>query len=460
LERYEEALDADQRARLYRYEPAHLLRRRELDDLFDTTPDLSGADLDVSRYIRSGEERDVRVFWRPVDPADKSHRRESIGLVARDELCPVPVADLRDFVKADRAHRPAYAVDYLRGVWRRVDDLDRIAPGMTLLLASSAGGYEPSLGWSAKSSAEVEPVSATKAMGDEAELRLSESAEADEDESLSLFAWKSIATHGREAGREATSIARALGLPEAMVRLCDLVGRWHDAGKAHEDFQGAIRDEARREAGAMGARRDLAKAPEGAWRRPPYPRRPGFRHELVSTLLIFELLRRAAPSHPALLGSCAELLEALGMPPELPAADERLAEEHPLAREIAALSVDEINLLLWLVCSHHGKVRVRWTSSPLDQEAGEGAVHGVCEGDAIDAFGLACGDGGEHPVPAMKLSLSPAELGVGTRYGASWGDRVASLLRAHGPFTLAYLEALIRAADVRASMLGQEEPRS
>jgi hypothetical protein len=36
-------------------------------DLFDTTPDLCGQDLDVSRYIRDGEDSDVQFYWRDVD---------------------------------------------------------------------------------------------------------------------------------------------------------------------------------------------------------------------------------------------------------------------------------------------------------------------------------------------------------------------------------------------------------
>ena len=52
---------------LYPYDPKHLLLRHELDELFDTTADLSGADVDVSRFIRSGDERDIRVFWAQID---------------------------------------------------------------------------------------------------------------------------------------------------------------------------------------------------------------------------------------------------------------------------------------------------------------------------------------------------------------------------------------------------------
>ena len=46
--------------------PAHVLRRRDLIDLFDTTPDLSGYDLDISRFVRGGDERDVAVAWREL----------------------------------------------------------------------------------------------------------------------------------------------------------------------------------------------------------------------------------------------------------------------------------------------------------------------------------------------------------------------------------------------------------
>ncbi|MDR3639560.1 MAG: CRISPR-associated helicase Cas3' [Isosphaeraceae bacterium] len=63
LESHEELLSPEGRARLYPFAPAHLLLRREFDELFDTTPDLTGADLDMSRFIRSGDERDLQVFW-------------------------------------------------------------------------------------------------------------------------------------------------------------------------------------------------------------------------------------------------------------------------------------------------------------------------------------------------------------------------------------------------------------
>ena len=49
-----------------------VIRRKDLDDLFDTDPDLTGFDVDVSHYIRDAEDTDVQVFWRdfPV-PGDE-----------------------------------------------------------------------------------------------------------------------------------------------------------------------------------------------------------------------------------------------------------------------------------------------------------------------------------------------------------------------------------------------------
>ena len=43
-----------------------VIRRKDLVDLFDTTPDISGNDLDISRYIRDGDDNDVHVYWREV----------------------------------------------------------------------------------------------------------------------------------------------------------------------------------------------------------------------------------------------------------------------------------------------------------------------------------------------------------------------------------------------------------
>ncbi|MER3461347.1 MAG: CRISPR-associated helicase Cas3', partial [candidate division GAL15 bacterium] len=60
-----------------------VLRARDLIDLFDTAPDLSGQDVDVSRFIRDARDLDVQVFWRRWEGAQPSAQEPEPG---REEL--------------------------------------------------------------------------------------------------------------------------------------------------------------------------------------------------------------------------------------------------------------------------------------------------------------------------------------------------------------------------------------
>ncbi len=467
LENFEEKLSEEQRATLYRYEPLHVLRRVDLDELFDTSPDLSGGDIDPSRFIRSGDDRDVTVVWRELGAvvrrdlgavvrrdlgATNEARRLSrvdCPLPARDELLRLPIGDARKWLGGVER---AYAFDYLEGAWKLLKgsrDLQRLHPGSLVLVPSTAGGYSVTAGFDAKSKEAVPEVA--HAIPGAAEL----ASEVDDDESLSAAQWKSIATHGRETAEEARRIAAALGLSRDLGRLLELSARWHDAGKAHEVFQSAISEKARSAAGEIAAGHDLAKAPSGAWVRGAYETagRPGFRHELASLLALFELLRRAHPLHEALLGPHRETFAILGEPLDESPATDAIDAGLPIAAELVALDAGELNLVAWLVGTHHGKVRCALAGTPKDQKHApeEGRIHGVRDGDPIAPLALAGIDGADHMLPAVELALDLATLGVGRRYGASWVERVEALRSRHGVFVLAYLEALLRAADVVAS---------
>lgn len=449
LERFEESLAADgaRLATLYPYEPAHVLRRPDLDDLFDTSADLSGADLDVGRYIRSGEERDVTVFWRAVEAEPGTLR--DVTWPSRDELCPVAVGELRKFL--EKEEKKAYVLDYLSGAWVRRRANDRLAPGMTVLLALEAGGYRGDAGWDPSSKSGPPPLATPTD-----DYSMVEASLAADDDVLSMAdGYKTIRLHGHEAALETARLASTFDLPPELGRILALAARWHDAGKAHRTFQAAISDAARARDAHFGPRTDLAKAPTGAFRRPPYPERPGFRHELASTLMLFEVLRRRAPDHPALLGPHSELLALIGTAAVDVSEADRI-DSHPLADELAELSADALDLVAYLVCAHHGKVRGRWASTPQDMEAEHGGIHGVVSGDAIPSFALPDAQGAAVEVPSVTISLAAAALGVGARYGASWTDRTARLLERHGPFELAFLETLLRVADWRASALPPE----
>jgi CRISPR-associated endonuclease/helicase Cas3 len=73
----------------------HIARRRDVLDFFDTSPDLSGNDIDVSRFVRGDDpETDVQVFWRAINTANLKEQNSP----ARDELCSVPIGEARDFL--------------------------------------------------------------------------------------------------------------------------------------------------------------------------------------------------------------------------------------------------------------------------------------------------------------------------------------------------------------------------
>jgi CRISPR-associated endonuclease/helicase Cas3 len=445
-ERHPERLPA-----LYPYQPLHLLLRHELEELFDTTPDLSGADIDISRFIRSGEERDLQAFWAEVGKDETPSPRLQ---PSREALCAVPFLKARDWLcgkesgttKAPRL-KPgmrAWVWDWLDGEWRRAERRD-LYPGQTVLVAADCGGYDPAIGWHP----ETRRLDANLPLPLAGEDRAEQADAAQDDESLSAYPWQTITFHGQAVGREARAIAATLA--PRLAPLLDLAGRWHDSGKAHPAFQGAIRHPQRPAV-------PLAKAPDYAWRkgRPLYPMpdgnpRPGLRHELASVLALFAVLHRRQPDHPALLGPWRELLVQVGMQAPDPAPPNE--PPSPLEQELLALEADRFDLLAYLVCAHHGKVRLAWHASRADQQASDGPprIRGILDGDELPALTLMAEDGSRHPLPTLRLDLAPAAAGLNPHTGRGWTERVLALLERHGPFTLAWLEALLRVADQRAS---------
>lgn len=459
LERFEEE-HPELLTGLYPYSPKHLLLSHELDDLFDTTADLSGADIDVSRFIRSGEERDVQVFWLPIPTKERPNRKLR---PQREALCSVPFLKARDWLcekgsqlKAELRRR-VWVWDWLDGDWRVLEARD-IHPGQTILVDSALGGYDPVLGFRPASKSEVPLINEAKLSLVE---QLEELADATEsDEHLSVLAgdqpvvWQTIAVHGAQVGREAAQLAQSL-CPN-FASLFDLAGRWHDLGKAHEAFQNSISHDARPK------RDDLAKAPANAWpRKKLYSMgdgaRNGFRHELASTLGLFGVLRRHMPQHAALLGPWRDVLPLIG------GTEIDVGSVDPptdVEKEILALSAEDFDLLAYLVCSHHGKVRLAWHASPADQKANDSEVRirGVREGDYLPGIALATSKGDYVSLPETGLSLSPAAVGLSLQTGRSWTDRALGLVRKHSAFQLGYLEAVLRAADIRASRSPVADP--
>ncbi|MDR7420425.1 MAG: HD domain-containing protein, partial [Armatimonadota bacterium] len=280
--------------------------------------------------------------------------------------------------------------------------------------------------------------------------------------------YKTIATHGAETAAHARSGALAVGLEAGTpaTKALEIAALAHDVGKAHPAFAAAIKDR-----NGIAPEVPLAKAPRGRWHalsglydHSCVGKRPGFRHELASGLALLELVWRAQPEHPALHGGREDVLEqTVGR--ERPAEDERLANPNDFIARLVGLDESTLNLVLYLVVSHHGKVRATLAMSPRDQEnpapGGSFPIRGVRDGDLLPLLELANPDDGtQFQLPQVKLHLEPAKLGLSRRYGPSWVERVVSLRERYGTFQLAWLEALLRVADVRASRIADPlDPR-
>lgn len=373
-----------------------VLRRRDILDLFDTTADLSGADIDVSRFIRDGDERDVRVFWREKQDAQRSRP-------SREELCAVPVYEFQRFL--EREDRPrAYRWDAVEGAYKEARSRE-LFPGLTILVECASGGYQADLGWSTGSRVAV-PEILVDTSGDASMEPAAELESLGEDPLTELpRQWINLRTHSLDAKREAEALlARMPDIDESTKQAVARAANAHDAGKAHPVFVNSMA-KLGGAAGEVWAKSGVGMAgqKQGSLRHD----RPYFRHELASALAWLQ----TNGDHPA------------------------------------------VDLIAYLVAAHHGKVRAGLRAIPgekVPDSAGEARLYarGIWDGDRLPEVDL-----GDFRMPATTLSLELMRLGSNSGQ-RSWTDRVVALRDAPelGPFRLAFLEALVRAADVRASI--------
>ncbi len=247
------------------FQHSHVIRKKDLLSLFDTTPDLAGADLDVSGYVRSADETSAQVFWRSIP---KDRKIEGQPAPTREELCPVPMSELRKWVKKNSAWR----WDHVEGRWQLVHANGLVA-GMVVMLDAAEGGYSSDRGWTGKK-VKKGGVTVIGHTGTD-----QESLSSDPLSSFSQGQWQTIAEHTDAVVEHVGLLARDLALDPDKRDLLLEAARWHDAGKAHPVFQEAF-------AAAQPPRSDTwAKA---AGRVARYSR-PGFRHELASALAVLGL---------------------------------------------------------------------------------------------------------------------------------------------------------------------------
>lgn len=318
-----------------------VIRRRDFLDLFNTDPDLSGFDVDVSDYIRDTDTPPLTVFWRDFldQPGDQPQ-------ATRDELCPVSIGQAQGLKKHDK-----WRWDSLVSRWIKLRTEEKMRPGMTLLLRARDGGYDPELGFMAdsKKAVNVPPTAITPP-----------------DESYN--------------GDSRSIQTKPIGLPEhlnhvaeAAKRLCDNLGedeaavvraaRWHDVGKSHPAFQAML---LANPGGNIGPERLWAKSDAGGraiyatceGEPPRFTERRHFRHELASMLAWLETHGDAA----------------------------------------------DADLIAYLIAAHHGKVRMSLRALPGETEAPDERryARGVWENDQLPGFEF---DGEQITATQLRLAI-------------------------------------------------------
>ena len=378
-----------------------VIRKRDVVGLFDTTPDLSGSYLDVSQYVRGMDERDVSVFWREL-PAEGPGEDELGPIHSETVSVPRYSKGFIDYLNDEK--RRAWRWDYLDGQWMSVRLRD-IHVGMTLMLDAAQGGYSPQIGWDPSNTEAVDVIQAKN--GREPE-------EGQSSDPLSTRKrWVTLPDHTRHVVTEVDMILKEMSglFPDPSIpEIARVAALYHDAGKAHPAFQEMLRE------GERAPSQDvlMAKSPGNG---KMDPSRRHFRHELGSALVVLE--------------------------------------------HVKELGERDCDLVAYLAAAHHGKVRLGIRSLPgqrrgfTDSNPDPNYLLGYKVSDPETLPSVDLGDGMRIGETALDLSL--ARIGLSDSGKRSWLERSLGLLEWLGPFGLAYLEAILRAADMRASKKERED---
>lgn len=250
-----------------------LPRQHDLLQLFDTSTDLAGHDIDISSFIREADETDVAIAWRDWSDAKPP---QDMDAIQQQELCRVSIGKARDFLsQLKKQNQKAWVWDGLRG-WQEATTL---FPGMTLLLHCSAGGYDLNLGFTGSTSQ-------TPAI--EREERITPDRDNGDNLSQGANTFVKLVVHSQDVAEEVKTLCQHFPTFELPIDLLERAGRWHDAGKAHHVFQTALTyKRPQYEGETLWAKSDHDfKNLDERYSMPPDRR--GFRHELVSALLALQ----------------------------------------------------------------------------------------------------------------------------------------------------------------------------
>ena len=412
----------------------------------------------------------MTVFWREFDPAKTLPQGDALDGPGYEQAegCAVSIHRCREFL--DKGF--GFVWDDRTSTWRKHRG-GEIYPGMVVMLPRRAGGYSASEGWTGRSANCIDAVPPPGP--------LDEGFKAD---SLSEHGeWVTLTDHLADVRREAERITGDLPLPDPLRRSIVVAAEHHDIGKALKQWQSKLPQP------SPGGNERWAKAPYLFAVR---PREAVFDATQIESLLSLSRIgfRRAPAESGSRLAGCflwhtsakvrdsaererlSEIrciagVQSAWMVPFRPGLRHEAASALALWHQYFRKGADFPALTIYLVAAHHGKVRTVLTARIKQGTDVCGVPRDVGQlpwsgGLPLDFSCAADGAEGEFSADGTEfLYASPGWTGLVADLLGGWQQRPErpTLLAIRdaaepaylGPFTLAYLETVIRCADMRAS---------